>query len=135
MHRSSLNYFNYFTSMARIFTKKFTHKMGRYALPNHQKIVYIAPSKALCEERYRDWSKRLLDINSEINCVKVTGDSSPDTFSSVATAHVILTTPEKWDSVTRKWTDHLFLIASVKLLLLDEVHLVSRFRIWIQYNI
>ena len=112
-------------AMARIFSKNFTHKMGQYALPNHHKIVYIAPSKALCEERHEDWSKRLKDIHSDIHCIKVTGDSSVGTFLNVATAHVILTTPEKWDSVTRKWTDHLFLIASVKLLLLDEVHLVS----------
>jgi ATP-dependent DNA helicase HFM1/MER3 len=40
-------------------------------------------------------------------------------------AHVILTTPEKWDAMTRKWTDHLFLIGAVKLLLIDEIHLIG----------
>lgn len=39
--------------------------------------------------------------------------------------YVILTTPEKWDSITRKWTDNMYLIGSVKLLLLDEVHLLG----------
>lgn len=30
--------------------------------------------------------------------------------------------PEKWDSLTRSWKDHLFLLGAVDLLLLDEVH-------------
>jgi ATP-dependent DNA helicase HFM1/MER3 len=53
--------------------------------------------------------------------------------------NVIFTTPEKWDSVTRRWTDHAVIIdlihfgsyilqsllKQVKLLLIDEVHLVG----------
>lgn len=30
--------------------------------------------------------------------------------------------PEKWDSLTRSWKDHVFLLGSIDLLLLDEVH-------------
>lgn len=30
--------------------------------------------------------------------------------------------PEKWDSLTRSWKEHLYLLGSVDLLLLDEVH-------------
>ena len=95
-------------------------------IPKSRKIVYISPSKALCEERFNDWSKALAKINSSIECVVVTGDGDFSTsFQGVAGAHVILTTPEKWDSITRKWTDHLFLIGSVKLLMIDEVHLLG----------
>jgi replicative superfamily II helicase len=32
---------------------------------------------------------------------------------------------QKWDSVTRRWTDNFFLFGSVKLLLLDEIHLLA----------
>jgi len=84
--------------------------------------VYISPSKALCEERYEDWKERIVDIDSNIECAIVTGDAGT-AFQKVAMAHVILITPEKWNSTTRKWTQHMFLIGSVKLLLLDEVHL------------
>jgi ATP-dependent DNA helicase HFM1/MER3 len=96
-------------------------------IPNHRKIVYLSPSKALCQERYNDWSRRLSQINPTIECAMITGDSSESNGSirDVASAHVILTTPEKWDSITRKWTDHLYLIGSVKLLLVDEVHLIG----------
>lgn len=100
-------------------------------IPNFRKIVYLSPSKALCQERYQDWSKRLSQIHESIVCVLITGDSNNDSsgkhgvIQDIASAHVILTTPEKWDSITRKWTDNLYLIGSVKLLLIDEVHLIG----------
>ena len=98
---------------------------GRKKIPNSRKIVYISPSKALCDERYNDWTTRLAKIDPSIECAVVTGDARCMSFRGVAGAHVILTTPEKWDSITRKWTDHLLLIGSVKLLMIDEVHLLG----------
>ena len=89
-----------------------------------RKIVYISPSKALCEERYVDWSKRLSTMGLEV--VVVTGDGDPSAaFRDVASAHLILTTPEKWDSLTRRWTESFFLFGSVKLFLVDECHLIA----------
>mmetsp|Transcript_13275 Transcript_13275/g.24901 ORF Transcript_13275/g.24901 Transcript_13275/m.24901 type:complete len:988 (+) Transcript_13275:2573-5536(+) len=77
-------------------------------------IVYLAPLKALCQERKKDWSERFRKIG--LRCAEVTGDSdelqeSPD---------LILATPEKWDSVTRKTR------VKVRLLLVDEVHTLSQ---------
>jgi ATP-dependent DNA helicase HFM1/MER3 len=46
----------------------------------------------------------------------------------VAKANIIVTTPEKWDSMTRVWKKHIFLLGSVNLLLVDEVHHVSEDR-------
>jgi len=95
-------------------------------IPKSQKIVYISPSKALCDERYNDWKTRLAQIDPRIACAVVTGDTiGYASFREVDDAHIILTTPEKWDAMTRKWTDHLFLIGSVKLLLIDEIHLIG----------
>lgn len=37
----------------------------------------------------------------------------------------MLTTPEKWDSLTRKWRDYGTLITTVNLFLIDEVHLLN----------
>lgn len=60
------------------------------------KIVYIAPSKALCDERMRDWEARFSRIGLAIG--RVTGDTKPgESMRLVASSHVILTTPEKWD--------------------------------------
>ena len=46
-------------------------------------------------------------------------------FQKAHEAQLILTTPEKWDSITRQWTEHLSLLSAVKLLLVDEIHLIG----------
>ena len=61
-----------------------------------------------------------------IQVAAITGDGDPgEAFRDVAMSHVLITTPEKWDSLTRKWTENFFLFASVKLVLLDEIHLLA----------
>ncbi len=91
-----------------------------------RKAVYVAPSKALCEERQSDWSRRLSQIDPGMLVTTITGDVNSDSaYSRIADAHLILTTPEKWDSITRRWNDQLVLLASVKLLLVDEVHMIG----------
>ena len=115
-------------AMARFFAADLAHnaEYSNGQVSNQRKIVYVAPSKALCEERYEDWTRRLTDINVGIQCAMITGDAEPgDSFRDAAAANVILTTPEKWDSLTRRWTENVFLFGTVKLLLLDEVHLLG----------
>ncbi|KAI8436635.1 hypothetical protein MSG28_010133, partial [Choristoneura fumiferana] len=38
---------------------------------------------------------------------------------------VIITTPEKWDILTRRWRDHRGLVEIIKLFLIDEVHILN----------
>ena len=38
------------------------------------------------------------------------------------------TQPEKWDSITRGWRQHLFLLGTIHLLLIDEVHHIGEDR-------
>jgi len=40
-------------------------------------------------------------------------------------AQVIVTTPEKWDSITRQWNDTHHLINLVRLILIDEIHTIK----------
>ncbi|KAF7715810.1 P-loop containing nucleoside triphosphate hydrolase protein [Penicillium ucsense] len=47
---------------------------------------------------------------------------------SVQSSQIIITTPEKWDSITRKWKDHMRLMQLVKLFLIDEVHILKETR-------
>ncbi|PBP27947.1 meiotic helicase [Diplocarpon rosae] len=87
------------------------------------KIVYQAPTKSLCSERMRDWSKKFSHIN--LPCAELTGDTSLAEMARVREASIIVTTPEKWDSITRKWIDHQKLVQMVKLFLIDEVHILK----------
>ncbi|KIW93164.1 uncharacterized protein Z519_05769 [Cladophialophora bantiana CBS 173.52] len=87
------------------------------------KVVYQGPTKSLCSERYRDWETKFGAL--DLRCAELTGDSNYSDMVSVQKASIIITTPEKWDSVTRKWKDHAKLMQLVKLFLVDEVHILK----------
>ncbi|XP_075471666.1 putative ATP-dependent DNA helicase HFM1 isoform X2 [Ascaphus truei] len=86
------------------------------------KIVYMAPIKALCGQRFEDWKDKFGPIG--LNCKELTGDTQMDDLFEIQHAHIIMTTPEKWDSMTRKWRDNT-LVQLVRLFLIDEVHTVK----------
>jgi ATP-dependent DNA helicase HFM1/MER3 len=97
-----------------------TNATGQY------KIVYQAPTKALCSERQRDWAAKFNPIG--LTCAELTGDSDATDIRNVQSANIIITTPEKWDSITRKWKDHEKLMRLVKVFLIDEVHILKEDR-------
>ncbi|KHE80313.1 P-loop containing nucleoside triphosphate hydrolase protein [Neurospora crassa] len=90
------------------------------------KIVYQAPTKALCSEKARDWEKKFSHMG--LKCAELTGDTSQAEMRRVGEASIIVTTPEKWDSITRKWQDHRRLLQLVELFLIDEVHILKDVR-------
>ncbi|KAK5119691.1 hypothetical protein LTR85_007267 [Meristemomyces frigidus] len=90
------------------------------------KIVYQAPTKSLCSERHRDWQAKFGPL--DLQCAELTGDTDNAQLRNVQSASIIITTPEKWDSITRKWKDHQKLMNLVKLFLIDEVHLLKEDR-------
>ena len=90
-----------------------------------QKAVYIAPLKALVSERLRDWQRKFGQRLGR-RVVELTGDVTPDA-RSLREADVIITTPEKWDGITRGWRRRNF-AQHVGLVILDEVHLLGEER-------
>ena len=87
------------------------------------KIVYMAPTKSLCSERQRDWQAKFASL--EMRCSELTGDTDQGQLRNVQSSSIIITTPEKWDSMTRKWKDQSKLVQMVKLFLIDEVHILK----------
>ncbi|CAE1313527.1 ASCC3 [Acanthosepion pharaonis] len=86
------------------------------------KAVYIAPLKALVRERMIDWRVRLEQkLGKKI--VELTGDFTPD-VKAIANADLIVTTPEKWDGVSRSWQTRSY-VKQVALLVIDEIHLLG----------
>ncbi|CAZ81545.1 unnamed protein product [Tuber melanosporum] len=94
--------------------------------PGSYKIVYQAPTKALCSERKQDWDKRFSVIG--LKCTELTGDTQQSQLRNVKDGDIIVTTPEKWDSMTRRWEDHRKLLEMVRLFLIDEVHILKEDR-------
>lgn len=85
------------------------------------KIVYVAPLKALVSEQMREFERRL-SAQFGIKVNELTGDLSLSQ-REIAESQVLVTTPEKWDVITRKLTD-LANVNAVKLLIIDEIHLL-----------
>ncbi|KAI4978689.1 hypothetical protein ZWY2020_015442 [Hordeum vulgare] len=84
------------------------------------KIVYVAPMKALVAEVVGNLSARLKDFN--VNVRELSGDQNL-TKQQIDDTQIIVTTPEKWDIVTRKSGDRTY-TQMVKLLIIDEIHLL-----------
>lgn len=89
---------------------------------NNLKILYIAPTKSLCIERERDWSSKFSAFGLSVGAL--TSDTSFLETDTVKKANIIITTPEKWDLMTRKWADYSKLFKLIKLLLIDEIHIL-----------
>ena len=89
------------------------------------KIVYIAPLKALVYERVQAWKKSLGEVLGK-TVVELTGDATPGS-AVLRKADVIITTPEKWDGVTRKWKDQGY-VKLVRVVVIDEIHLLGEER-------
>ncbi len=84
--------------------------------------VYIAPLKAIVEERLSDWQRRFPDLSIGL----FTGDR----FGGKATGspddhHLLLLTPEKFASYLQNWKSHLSWISRVGSLVVDECHLLG----------
>ncbi|KAI9030984.1 Sec63 Brl domain-containing protein [Phycomyces nitens] len=84
------------------------------------KIVYIAPMKALVAEMVGNFSKRLRPYGIQV--AELTGDRQL-TKQQIAETQIIVTTPEKWDVITRKATDRSY-TNLVRLIIIDEIHLL-----------
>ncbi|KAG8920164.1 hypothetical protein FRC01_000892 [Tulasnella sp. 417] len=89
------------------------------------KIIYVAPMKALASEIVRKLGRRLAWLSIQVR--ELTGDMQM-TRAEIAETQIIVTTPEKWDVVTRKPTGEGELASKVKLLIIDEVHLLNEER-------
>ncbi|KAL6143574.1 hypothetical protein ACLB2K_054269 [Fragaria x ananassa] len=84
------------------------------------KVAYIAPMKALVAEVVGNLSNRLQDYGVTVR--ELSGDNTL-TRQQIEKTQIIVSTPEKWDIVTRKSGDYIC-TERVKLLIIDEIHLL-----------
>ncbi|KAJ8602966.1 hypothetical protein CTAYLR_001574 [Chrysophaeum taylorii] len=84
------------------------------------KMVYVAPMKALVQECVLNFSKRLAPYGIVVR--ELSGDQNL-TYAQLQETTLIVTTPEKWDIVTRKGADRAY-TQLVRLVIIDEIHLL-----------
>lgn len=87
---------------------------------NAFKVVYVAPMKALVAEVVTKLGKCLEPYGMSVR--ELTGDVNL-TRREVEETQVIVTTPEKWDVITRKSGERTY-TNLVRLLIIDEIHLL-----------
>ena len=61
--------------------------------------------------------------------MELTGDVMPD-IGAIGKADVIVTTPEKWDGVSRSWQNRTY-VKAVALIVIDEIHLLGILAIFV----
>eukprot|EP01060_Flectonema_neradi_P036238 TRINITY_DN6918_c0_g1_i2.p1 TRINITY_DN6918_c0_g1~~TRINITY_DN6918_c0_g1_i2.p1 ORF type:complete len:1934 (+),score=441.45 TRINITY_DN6918_c0_g1_i2:47-5803(+) len=86
------------------------------------KVVYIAPLKALVKERMKDWTKRLGGVLGK-TVLELSGDHTPD-INRLTKADILCCTPEKWDGISRNWQNRSY-VQSVALVVIDEIHMLG----------
>ncbi|TYG99809.1 hypothetical protein ES288_A10G225400v1 [Gossypium darwinii] len=98
-------------------------------LRNHQKgpdstmrVVYIAPLEAIAKERFRDWERKF-GKGLGMRVVELTGELAMD-LKLLEKGQVIISTPEKWDALSRRWKQRKF-VQQVSLFIVDELHLIG----------
>lgn len=86
------------------------------------KILYLAPLRALTNEREVEWQSLFHPLGFKVYVVSGERELEP---SKVKSADIIISTPEKWDSASRKHsTTHSF-VRAVSVIVIDEVHLLD----------
>ncbi len=87
------------------------------------KVLFIAPLRALTNEKESEWKRILSGLGFKVYVVS--GERELHA-SEARAADVIITTPEKWDSATRKYRqDRYAFVRDVALVVVDEVHLLD----------
>jgi ATP-dependent DNA helicase HFM1/MER3 len=89
-------------------------------------VIYLAPTRALAQQKCEEWSLKFGPLGH--SCVELTGDTGALDLPALVSASILVTTPEKWDSVTRRLHDRISLVSTAGLLLIDEVHLLAEAR-------
>eukprot|EP00429_Kryptoperidinium_foliaceum_P049989 CAMPEP_0176116146 /NCGR_PEP_ID=MMETSP0120_2-20121206/58331_1 /TAXON_ID=160619 /ORGANISM="Kryptoperidinium foliaceum, Strain CCMP 1326" /LENGTH=2173 /DNA_ID=CAMNT_0017450395 /DNA_START=42 /DNA_END=6563 /DNA_ORIENTATION=+ len=99
---------------------QFRLKDGSFDLAGF-KIVYVAPMKALVQEVVQSFQQRLQSYGVIIR--ELSGDVNL-TKAEIDETQIIVTTPEKWDIITRKAGDQRAYTQLVRLIIIDEIHLL-----------
>ncbi|KAL2620884.1 hypothetical protein R1flu_001089 [Riccia fluitans] len=109
--------------LARLLTPEGLFSQPRGAL----KIVYVAPTKALIQEKVKEWNEKFGSKSLGLICQEVTGDNEFINVKDLQDTDLILTTPEKFDSTTRRCRDQggAGFVGDIALVLIDEVHLLN----------
>lgn len=83
--------------------------------------VYIAPKESLAEIMYGEWSEKFSKLGKKV--ILLTGETGTD-LKLLAKGNIILSTPEKWDVLSRRWKQRKN-VQNVNLVIIDDLQLLG----------
>ncbi|XP_053663406.1 probable ATP-dependent DNA helicase HFM1 [Anopheles marshallii] len=100
-------------------------KLAQQAKDSSFRILYLAPTRSLCAEKFQDWKVRFAPLG--ISCIQFDGDNAVEDVSKLSNHRLILSTPEKWEVFTRHWDDQnvASVLRPIRLLLIDEIQVIN----------
>ncbi|RWS27216.1 U5 small nuclear ribonucleoprotein 200 kDa helicase-like protein, partial [Leptotrombidium deliense] len=90
--------------------------------PQEPKCVYVTPKDQLAEIIYNDWSHKFGTLLGK-KVVLLTGETATD-LKLLAKGNIILSTPEKWDILSRRWKQRKN-VQNINLFIVDELQLIG----------
>ncbi|KAJ6248897.1 intein-containing atp-dependent DNA helicase hfm1-related precursor [Anaeramoeba flamelloides] len=87
----------------------------------HPKIIYLAPLKALVQEKIKEW-KKFKQIGLKIK--EISGDTRYG-LEILEKVNILVCTPEKFDLISRNKLKYKKYLKFINLILIDEVHLLT----------
>lgn len=91
------------------------------------KILYLAPLKSLCSERFLEWREKFSFLGMHVELLS--GDSTLADFEDkLSMTDLYISTAEMWDTVTRGGLlngNGAYICDQISLILLDEVHQIG----------
>ncbi|XP_049301261.1 probable ATP-dependent DNA helicase HFM1 [Anopheles funestus] len=100
-------------------------KLARQAKDSPFRILYLAPTRSLCAEKFQDWKVRFAALG--ISCIQFDGDNAVEDVTKLSNHRLILSTPEKWEVFTRHWDDQnvASVLRPIRLFLIDEIQVIN----------
>lgn len=101
---------------------------SKNAISNKFHVLYLAPLKAIVEEKCLEWQQRFFKF--KVNCFSLTGDTEFEDYkasrsTNFAKVNILLATPEKFDYMIRNNSESRELLRLFQLVMIDEVHMLG----------
>lgn len=87
-----------------------------------KRCVYVVPHAQTAKERFNEWSFKF-GKSMGFKVSELVGETTSD-VKILEDSHVVITTPEKWDLMSRRWKTRKS-VQEVRLFVVDELHLLD----------
>ncbi|ODN02767.1 hypothetical protein Ocin01_03915 [Orchesella cincta] len=108
------------TMIAEFAIMRMINTIGRER-PGEEHCVYVTPKEELAESLYAEWNSKFSKLGRKV--IMLTGETGTD-LKLLAKGNIIISTPEKWDVLSRRWKQRKN-VQNVNLFIVDDLQLIG----------